>query len=264
MKTTLKHILLFVFLLLIIPTVNNIIKSYLISQEIQEYNTLLLVKTISNLILSIISFVCIKKLNLSELGGLRNKKTEKKRLLIFPLLYLVALNLVFADDIPNFTISNLIVLSIYCLSIGFSEELSLRSVLLPLFIKHFGNDKKSVVKAIVIAAVVFGLLHLIKFDKGIYGELSQLCFATFIGVLFGALLITTKRIYPLIIIHSLIDFAAKIDTIGIPFQAKTASETEISGAIFSVIFTLPCLLYGIYIMRKHIPQELSNTTVKSK
>lgn len=259
MKKTLQQIITFVSFILILLILNNSVKSYLVAQEIENYNTILLVRTASNIILSLVSLFVIKKLNLFELGGLKAIKTEKKGLLIFPLIYLVALNLLFADDIPNFTNTNLIILLIYCLSIGVSEELSLRSVLLPLFIKHFGNSKKSVIKSIFAAAAIFGLLHLIKFDKGIYGEISQFFFATFIGIMFGALLIVTKRIYPLIIIHMLIDLAAKLDDIGVNFKAEGINETDLTGAIFTVIITLPCLFYGMYIMKKHIPNDLSIT-----
>ncbi len=234
-------------------------KSYLISLSIENYNTVLITKTISNIILGIISILIVKKLDLFELGGLKPVKTEKKLLLIFPFIYVAGLNLVFGDDIPNFTSINLIVLLLYCLSIGIAEELSLRSVLLPLLIKYFGNSKKSVVKSIFIAAIIFGLLHFIKFDKGVYGEISQFFFATFIGVMFGALLIVTKRIYPLIIIHMLIDFAAKLDSVGVNFKPEGINETDIIGAVFTVIITLPCLFYGMYIMKKYIPENYIET-----
>ncbi|WP_299709982.1 CPBP family intramembrane glutamic endopeptidase [uncultured Tenacibaculum sp.] len=257
MKKTLQQIILFIGFVLILLIANNSVKNYLIANELQDYNTYLLVRTASNVILSIVSLFVIKKLDLFELGGLTSKKTEHKKLLIFPLVFLVALNLLFADDISSFTTENLIILTVYCLSIGISEELSLRSVLLPLFIRHFGNSKKSIIKSIFVAAAIFGALHFIKFDKGIYGEVSQFLFATFIGVMFGALLIITKRIYPLIIIHMLIDFAAKIDDIGSPLLESSASETSLAGAIVTTLFTLPCLFYGMYIMKKYIPEESS-------
>jgi len=251
-----KQIVLFIAFFIVILLTNNIVKDYLISNEIYDYNTHLLVKTASNIILTLISFLFIWKNDLSNLGGLNSYKPEKKHLLWFPLLYFVALNLVFADDIPNFSLYQILILTVYCVSIGFSEEFSLRGVLLPLFIKLGSKDKKSITKAIIISALAFGLAHLIKFDKGIFGEISQLFFATFIGFLFGALLIATKSIYPLIIIHALIDFAAKIDRIGIPFEKGITNQTDLTGAVFSVILSLPCLLFGLYVIKKHIPEKI--------
>ncbi len=249
-------ITLFSILFLVILSTSRIIKSILISKEITDYNTHLLVSIGSNIIISLVSLYFIKKNNLFQLSGLSSNKTEKKHLLLFPLIFLVGINLVFGGDIPEFDLIQLFILSIYCLSIGFCEELSIRGVLLPLLIKHGGGTKKSITKAIFISSIIFGLLHLIKFNKGLYGEISQVFFATFIGVLFGALLIATRSIFPLIIIHALIDFAAKIDGIGIPFKKNITSETEITGAIFLIIITLPCLLFGMYIIKKHIPEKI--------
>ncbi|SNR14334.1 CPBP family intramembrane glutamic endopeptidase [Tenacibaculum jejuense] len=259
MKKALQYTILFIILILLKSIINVNIKSYLIFHNVENYNIVLVTKTVSNIILGIISILIVKKLDLVKFSGIRPVKIEKKLLLIFPLVYIVGLNLLFADDIPNFTTTNLIVLLTYCLSIGIAEELSLRSVLIPLLIKYFGDSKKSIIKSVLIAATIFGLLHFIKFDKGVYGEISQFFFATFIGVMFGALLIVTKRIYPLIIIHMLIDFAAKLDDIGVNFKPEGISETDLTGAIFTVIITLPCLFYGMYIMKKHIPNELSIT-----
>ncbi|WP_299678785.1 CPBP family intramembrane glutamic endopeptidase [uncultured Tenacibaculum sp.] len=259
MKKTLQYTILFIILILIKSIINVNIKSYLIFHNVENYNIVLVTKTISNIILGIISILIVKKLDLVKFSGIKPVKIEKKLLLIFPLVYIVGLNLLFADDIPNFTTTNLIVLLTYCLSIGIAEELSLRSVLIPLLIKYFGYSKKSIIKSVLIAATIFGLLHFIKFDKGVYGEISQFFFATFIGVMFGALLIVTKRIYPLIIIHILIDFAAKLDDIGVNFKPEGINETDLTGAIFTVIITLPCLFYGMYIMKKHIPNELAIT-----
>jgi membrane protease YdiL (CAAX protease family) len=199
-----------------------------------------------------VSFFIARKLDLIQLGGLSKVKSEKLWILIFPLLFLVALNGLFLDTIPNYDSLNLLILSIYCLSIGLSEELSLRSVLLPLLIRFFGKSKKSYTKAIFISALIFGLLHLIKFDKGIYGEISQVFFATFIGVMFGAILLVIKRVYPLIIIHAVIDFVAKLDSINRPVKEAILRPVNIENSFITILLTIPCLIYGIYIIKKHI------------
>ena len=255
-KRTVLHLItsftLFIILLLL---TNNIIKNYLLANDITSYNIHLIVKTLSNIVLSVISFILARKLNLKELGGLSKIKPQKLWIVIFPFLYLVLLNVLFLDTIPSHTYTNLLVLIIYCLSIGFSEELSLRSVLLPLISKYFGNNRKAQIKAIFISAFIFGLLHLIKFDKGLYGEISQVFFASFIGVMFGAVLLVVKRIYPLIIIHALIDFAAKLDTINEPVKNIASNPMGIESAVLTIVLTLPCLLYGIYVIKKHLVKE---------
>lgn len=249
-KAVLNQIILFIVFITSILIINNFVKSYLLENNITSYNIHLMVKIVSNCILGTISFLVAKKLDLLIIGGLIKVKPEKLWIAIFPLVYLVLLNGLFLDSIPNYNSLNLIILVVYCLSIGFSEELSLRSVLLPLISKYFGNDRKAQIKAVFISALIFGFLHLIKFDKGLYGEISQLFFATFIGVMFGAVLLVIKRVYPLIIIHAIIDFVAKLDSINAPAKEIVSNPMGIESALLTVLLTLPCLIYGIYVIKK--------------
>jgi membrane protease YdiL (CAAX protease family) len=249
-KQVFVQIILFTLFILLVLITNNLIKSYLLNSNITSYNIHLAFKTISNLILGSISFLIAKKLDLINLGGLSKVKPQKLWLIIFPVVYLVLLNGLFLDSIPDYNNFNFIILIIYCLSIGFSEELSLRSVLLPLISNYFGNTRKSQIRAVFISALIFGFLHLIKFDKGIYGEFSQLFFATFIGVMFGAILLVIKRVYPLIIIHAIIDFVAKLDTINTPVKKSMGNAMDIESALLIVVLTLPCFIYGIYVIKK--------------
>lgn len=251
-KYILKQITLFTFFITILLITNNLVKDYLLSNNITSYNTYLFTRIISNILLATVSFIVAKKLNLFKLGGLSKGKPKKPWLIIFPLIFLASLNGLFLDSIPNFSIYNLLMLAIYCISIGISEELSLRSVILPLFSKYFGDNKKAQIKAVFITALLFGLLHLIKFDKGIYGEVSQVFFASFIGVMFGAILLAMKRIYPLIILHAIVDFVAKLDSVGKPIKEVITNPMDLESAVLSILLTVPCLIYGIYVLKKHL------------
>lgn len=254
-KLILNQIALFTLFVAILLVINNFIKEYLLGNNITSYNIHLGVKIASNCVLGIVSFLAAKKLNLIELGGLSKVKPKKLWTLIFPLLFLVLLNGLFLDSIPNFSTLNIILLAIYCLSIGVSEELSLRSVLLPLIANYFGNHRKAKIKAVFLSALIFGLLHLIKYDKGLYGEISQVFFATFIGIMFGAILLVIKRVYPLIIIHAIIDFVAKLDAISNPVKEIASNPMDLESAILTILLTLPCLIYGIYIIKKQLPHH---------
>ena len=68
--------------------------------------------------------------------------------------------------------------------------------------------------------------------------------------MFGALLVITKRIYPLIIIHAINDFVAKLDTTGAPIKQKIAESVSVENAIITVLLVLPCLFYGLFLMKK--------------
>ena len=77
--------------------------------------------------------------------------------------------------------------------------------------------------------------------------------------MFGFLLVITKRIYPIIIVHAIIDFVAKLDSTGIPIKEKISESMSIENAIFIGLLALPCFLYGIFLMKKY---ELIESTEK--
>lgn len=252
-QKTWKPALSFVALLITILVIRTFCKEWLIDRDILDYKTHLLLGIITNIILTFISLYYIKKHHLLMCSGIKKQPLKKPLLLLFPLIYLVAMNLVFSDmEQAQITVANLSMLLLYTISIGIAEELSIRGFLQTYVLKHFGHKKKHTVMIVLGVAFLFGVLHLIKFDKGFYGEVSQVLFATFIGALFGVLLLITKRIYPLIIIHAAIDFAAKIDTVGIPVAATQSEGTSLANAMLITLLVLPCFLVALFLMRKYV------------
>jgi len=247
-----NQLILFVIALLLILLTREYFSHLLIENGIRSYQTHTFLSIGTNIILILISYFFIKKNGLTKFAGIKGTNLKKWYLLIFPLIYLVLLNVFLMDDVnTDFLFPNILILLIYSISIGFSEELSIRGFLQSHLINHFGKTKKNIVLSIFASALFFGFIHLMNFDKGMYGELSQICFATFIGVMFGVLLVITKRIYPLIIIHTVIDFVAKLDSTGLPIKEKISNSMSIEDAIYIALLALPCLIYGIFLMKKH-------------
>ncbi|MEZ4778578.1 MAG: CPBP family intramembrane glutamic endopeptidase [Flavobacteriaceae bacterium] len=242
----------FITALLTILLTREYISYHLIENGIESYRIHISISIAANLILILVSYFFIKKNELITIAGMSVTQLRKGYLLIFPLVYLVLLNALFLDDLnTDLLLPNISFLFIYSISIGISEELSIRGFLQSHLIKQLGNTKRNIVLSIIASSLFFGLLHLINFNKGLYGELSQVCFATFIGVMFGALLIITKRIYPLIIIHSIIDFVAKLDSTGVPIKQKIWESMSIENAVLSTLLVLPSLIYGLFLMKRY-------------
>lgn len=247
-----KQLSVFVIGLVGIILIREITIQMLLDKGVESYQIHTFVSIGANIIMALFALLLISKNGLVKLAGLKETKLERLPLLLFPFVYLVALNLFSADELNlDVLLPNILILFIYCLSIGVAEELSIRGFLQSHLIRYFGNTKRNVIVSVIVAALFFGLLHLFKFDKGLYGELSQIGFATFIGVSFGALLLVTKRIYPLIGIHAAIDFAAKLDSTGMPIKEKIAETTSLENSIFVLALTLPCLVYGLFLMQKY-------------
>jgi membrane protease YdiL (CAAX protease family) len=207
-----------------------------------------------NILYALVSIYFIKKYKLIAFAGLGKQKFKNWFLLIFP-FYIIILNWPEPGDIDYASIStiNYIAVLIWSLSVGFSEELMLRGFIQSLFLKKFATTKKRLVLSVLGAAFIFGILHLVKFDKGIYGEITQVIYATFIATMFGALLLRTHKIWPLIIVHALIDFVGNLEK----FQATETTIKLISkepqtleDSIVIVLVVLPCFIYGLLLLRK--------------
>jgi membrane protease YdiL (CAAX protease family) len=261
-----NQLTLFTTVLLLIIVAREYFSHRLIKNGIASYQTHMFLSIGANLILILVSCFFIKKNGLTKIAGIKGIRLNKWYLLIFPLVYLVLLNGLYMDD-PNMNLllPNVGLLIVYAISIGFAEELSIRGFFQSHLIKRFGKTKRNIILSVFASALFFGFIHLIKFDKGIYGELSQVFFATFIGVMFGFLLVITKRIYPLIIIHAIIDFVAKLDATGVPIKQKIAEPTSVENAILTTLLVFPCLIYGIFLMKKYrlIEQTQKNTNHNS-
>ena len=243
-------LLTFLTLLVAILLMREFLFQQLIQNGIRSYHKHMLLGIGANCFLIALSYFFIKENALFSIAGLGDSQAKNSKTLIFPLMYLVTLNLVLMDEVSaKFGMTSVVLLLIYCVSVGLSEELSVRGFLQSYLIKYFGESR--IVHCIFASALIFGLLHLIKFDKGAFGELSQIGYAVFIGVMFGALLIVTKRIYPLVIIHTIADFTAKFDAVGRPIEKRVAESVSMESSILIVMLVAPCLLYALFLIRRY-------------
>ncbi len=247
---------LFTIVLSFILILRDQIHETLSNQGFDTYAEGISLRLIVNVVLIIGALILIKKFNLSDLAGIGNFKTKQWLLLIFP-LYVVVLNFMNLDEIQDASWLNFALFLVYVLSIGFSEELLLRGFLQSYLIKISKKTKRNTVFAVIGSAFIFGLLHLIHFDKGIYGELTQVGFATFLGVMFGGILLRTNNMFGIAILHALIDFAAKLDGVGIPMDFnKIIEEDSLSNSVLIIIILLPCFIYGLILLKKVKPSTI--------
>jgi len=212
-----SHLIIFLLVVICILLVREYFSRQLLVRRVDSYQMHAVLAITANIFLALFAYFLIKQNNLFRLAGLRSVELRKWYLLIFPLVYLVGINLVLMDDIKiGAPFSAFVLLLINCVSIGVSEELSMRGFLQSHLINRFGEQR--LVACVFMSALLFGLIHLIKFDKGIYGEISQIAYATFIGVMFGS--------------------------------PKASQFVSLENAIFITLLGAPCLLYAMYLMKK--------------
>ena len=216
---------------------------------------------IKNSFITIVALIAVFRLKLQSLGGLSNKTPWSSWHLTLIPCYLILIGFLQLkdQDLSQASTSSVILLFFSTLSIGFSEEFIFRGVLQSLLLRELISRKRKksmVMLGVVIPALIFGLLHLLNFKaSNAAAEISQLFYATFIGMAFGAILLKTNKLIPLAIIHGLIDFVFNLDELplksALPASGSDPETTKsVLGAIVNVIVTSPLFIAGILIIRK--------------
>jgi len=136
---------------------------------------------------------------------------------------------------------------------GISEEAVFRG----LFIRAFLPYGKW--RAILLPAVVFALAHIVQSLGGgmSLGEnLTQIANAFFYGVMMGAVRLRVNNIWPLIILHALIDMFWV--TTGLPDGVISMDQIPLSTYLVEWI---PSIAAAVYLMRKPIAATLNGVPV---
>ena len=151
--------------------------------------------------LAAIVYSLIKHKNLAAIGFRRPEPGSAKKLLFYiPLLVIALSALVVGVDFEKgsgFLLANLFL----ALCVGLTEEIYFRGVICNLWLE------KSVKKAVLISAVLFGICHLMNVlgGAGLMETILQIFFALAYGVAFALVFIVSKSIWPCIALHAFHD-----------------------------------------------------------
>jgi membrane protease YdiL (CAAX protease family) len=130
------------------------------------------------------------------------------------------------------------------LMIGVFEEAGFRGVVLVALVRAWGSTSKGLVRAIVVSSALFGLLHLLNLRKEpVVPTLLQVVFATFVGICFAGVLLRTRALLLLMLIHGLIDLFGDL-------QVKSDAPATVSNALSACLITLPFGLAGWWVVRR--------------
>ena len=208
-------------------------------------------KIILNLLVTGIALYIIFAAGLTSLAGLRISRMQSPQVYLTLLPYLLiftagfgSLRLIRSEDL--FTVLTAVFL-LKSLTVGLLEEVVFRGFIQSAILQKDIATGKNILPGFIKAALIFGCAHIINLDDphfSLSGVLSQIFAATCLGALFGAVLLRTGNIYPIVFIHFLISFSTLIGTL-FPqyFPEKIAGpEESVSNMIASLIFTV--LLFG--------------------
>ena len=248
MKKTGAVIILYIITIVIIVFVGSFFKDYL-----SQYYSVIYSNSIASFIfkgfLIILSFFLIKKLNLFTFIGLNNPfKINHPTALIVPILII---GIVIISKIDLYLAVNRYLLILFLFSVivtGIFEEISMRGILLPLFLKLFNFKKMSLYKGVILSSIIFSLLHYMNMftkDYSFSNATSQVIFAFCIGVYFCGLFFRTGNIISSILIHSAFNFAFGTELLE---EIRDVNKSPIGSEINNFMELVPTLIVYLVII----------------
>ena len=178
--------------------------------EFSSFQVEYVILTIKMLVIFSVSLILIKSLNEKALSGIGSTYNwSYKYLNLIPsYLFLLGIAGFINKDLSSIDFSNVVLLLIACLLVGFAEEFMFRGYLQPVFLKKYISRKNGIFLGVLFPAIFFGASHLINLtiNDNIPQVIGQSIYAIFIGFFFGVVLLKTNKIIPLAITHGLINF----------------------------------------------------------
>jgi hypothetical protein len=263
---TISPVLFSIITLIVVGLISTIhLDSLLLKYAFSDFQAEYLNLFIKMSLLMLIGASVIKKLNLTVIAGLSSSYKWKYKYLNAIPLYLILLGILstLSADSIQVEMSNIMLLLVSCLAVGFAEELIFRGVLQSFFLKKFLHRKSGLFLGTFIPAVVFGLFHLINILKGgpLLPVFIQVVFATFIGFFFGVVLLKTNKLIPLAIAHALINFSFSLQSL--PNLKNQMPQDAANASIAPIIIFLPLFIIALFLLKKIDKNEVGEKLAQS-
>lgn len=172
-------------------------------------------KQISSVVIRLILIIAIgkliQKLHLIEFTGLNLWRNYKNIHAVIIATAFVAIGM--ANNWNTYITSEKVLLFLFAtstLAVGLVEELTFRGVIFPLLIKSLSHTKRPIFNGALFSSMMFGMVHFLNLfsqPENLIGIISQVFFATSIGVFFCGLMVRTENILIPCVLHSLVNFS---------------------------------------------------------
>lgn len=214
---------------------------------------------------AILGVIIIKSLGIFQTSGITKPKEWKKVWLFLPALLLVipsAMELINAKAyITSDPMVYLLVL-ILNIMVGLGEEIIGRSLTLNIILRKYGVTKKGIYFSVFISSIIFGAAHFATTLAGRHDLISgigQVIYCIFFGVFFSACVLRNNSIWPMVFYHFVVDFISGTEELIVRDGVVSQTSSILVQTIFLILYDLPLLLYGLFLLRKVEPrQELSD------
>jgi membrane protease YdiL (CAAX protease family) len=156
--------------------------------------------------------------------------------------------------------SDILLFAMFCLSVGFFEEIAFRGCVLMYLLKKRSDSKKGIFMSILWSSAVFGLIHLVNLltDSPI-AVILQIGYSTLIGALCSLVLLATKNIWLCVLLHAAYNFVGNV----IPRLGEGAMWTP-EQMVFTAAVGVVVLVYCIWWFFFSMPVQRAAELYESK
>lgn len=217
--------------------------------------------TISQGIAAVIIIVLISYLGLFNKAGFTSPRKWKQLWLGWPLLVFAIINFNMGENIDISRPGRIILFILLFFSVGLIEEVLFRSFTLTIILKKWGKTKKGIYFSVLAASLLFGAAHIPQLLSGRYtvlASITQMLVTFFFGVTACAVFLRNKSIWPMIILHSIVNIANHIPDLATGAEISFTRDVtmSLSQAGISILVTIPLLIYGLFLLRAIKPEHL--------
>lgn len=190
------------------------------------------VEGVANMTLTIMTVLLLSLMGWWRVVGFRRPAKASDLLYFIVPLLPVAISLIVGLEVSSVLLIQLFAIT---LLVGFAEEAIFRGLMLNAL------KAQGVWKAAIITALLFGLSHSLNLLSGqnVANTIMQIFYALAIGFAFSAVVLKTGILWPLVIVHSLIDFTA---TLG------KADFSPVWNTVLGVSIVIVLANYGVFVM----------------
>lgn len=184
-------------------------------------------------------------------------------LLLLPLAYSIVASAYTMTGNLDFSFSDLALMGLVVLFLmahAFLEEVVFRGLVLHSLVRVWGSTNWGILKSILVSSVFFGGMHIIYLaGEPLSMVLARIVVAFLLGILFGALVLHGKSIYPAVVFHGVLNVAGYLN-----LTSNAAQGTPSSWLLLS-LFMLPLALFGLYLLRDaHQSYHFSTGQLRNK
>ena len=196
----------------------------------------------------------MRKLSLLSQVKFHPFKVSAPQYLLIPFIFPMVLALPAMLNIQSrdLLIDSLWITCLAILLMAMAEEILIRGFVLSLLLKKFGEG--SFMKSVLISAALFSLMHLINLYRWNFASVViQMIIAFYFGVFFGALMLKTKNLLYIGLIHGVVNIFFNLnEVLRKPSTPKYVdSWQEILKAVLSMALIMsPLFIIGFLMIRR--------------